>query len=442
MKTTTLPLRNSVNRSPLRLGFLLNALAGAIFALSPQARATCQDACLTNNNTVQGDDALLNLTTGTDNTALGFNALLSDTTGTRNTDVGSQALTSNTIGGDNVAIGWQALFSNQGGNENVAMGNQALYENISGNENVAIGELALNANESSNNTAIGWLAASLHTSGNSNTAVGSFTLYANNGSNNCAFGALALGTTETSSGSNNIAIGNEALFTTFGSNNIGIGAFAGKNVAVGNNNIFIGTGAGQFVTGSNNIEIGAMGNMTDYGQIRIGKSGTQTKTFIAGISGATVPTGVAVIIDTSGHLGTTTCSARYKDAIQPMDKASEAILALKPVTFRYKHELDPDGAPQFGLVAEEVEKVNPDLVARDEQGKPYTVRYEAVNAMLLNEFLKEHKAFLEQKHKVQELEANAARQQKQIDALTAGLQKVTAQLEVSKPTPQTVANNQ
>ena len=118
-----------------------------------------------------------------------------------------------------------------------------------------------------------------------------------------------------------------------------------------------------------------------------------------------------------------------------MDKASEAILALKPVTFRYKHELDPDGIPQFGLVAEEVEKVNPDLVARDEQGKPYTVRYEAVNAMLLNEFLKEHR-------KVQEQEATIARQQKQIEALTAGLQKVSAQLEASKPAPQTVLNNQ
>src|SRR5207244_4276565 len=114
---------------------------------------------------------------------------------------------------------------------------------------------------------------------------------------------------------------------------------------------------------------------------------------------------------------------------------SEAILALKPVTFRYKQERDPDGIPQFGLVAEDVEKVNPDLVARDEQGKPYSVRYEAVNEMLLNEFLKEHR-------KVQELEAHAAQQQKQIKALTAGLQKVSAQLELSKAAPQTVLNKQ
>jgi hypothetical protein len=136
-----------------------------------------------------------------------------------------------------------------------------------------------------------------------------------------------------------------------------------------------------------------------------------------------------------GKLGVMMSSARFKEAIKPMDKASEAILALKPVTFHYKKEVDPDGIPQFGLVAEQVAKVNPDLVARDEDGKAYTVRYDAVNAMLLNEFLKEHR-------KVQELEANAAKQQKQIEALTAGLQKVSAQLELSKSAPQTVLNNQ
>jgi len=154
-----------------------------------------------------------------------------------------------------------------------------------------------------------------------------------------------------------------------------------------------------------------------------------------GLAGQPFPTGVPVIVDANGHLGTTTSSARFKEAIKPMDKASEAILALKPVTFRYKHELDPAGIPQFGLVAEQVEKVNPDLVARDDQGKPYTVRYEAVNAMLLNEFLKEHR-------KVEELEVIAAKQQKQIEALTAGLQKVSAQVEMSKPASQMVSNDE
>jgi hypothetical protein len=142
-----------------------------------------------------------------------------------------------------------------------------------------------------------------------------------------------------------------------------------------------------------------------------------------------------------GRLGVTMSSAQFKEAIKPMDKASEAILALKPVTFHYKKEVDPDGIPQFGLVAEEVEKVNPDLVARDAHGKAYTVRYEAVNAMLLNEFLKEHRKVDEQDHKLQEQGAIIAKQQKQIEALTAGLHKVSAQLELSKPTPQTVLNN-
>src|SRR5205823_6065580 len=175
--------------------------------------------------------------------------------------------------------------------------------------------------------------------------------------------------------------------------------------------------------------------------IRVGTVGTQTNTYIAGISGVTVAGGVGVIVDTNGHLGTVVSSERFKDTIKPMDKASEAILALQPVTFRYKHELDPEGIPQFGLVAEEVEKVNPNLVARDDEGKPYTVRYEAVNAMLLNEFLKEYHTVQDLKSTAAKQEATIARQQKQIEALTAGLQKVSAEVEMSKVAPQTVVNN-
>ena len=125
-----------------------------------------------------------------------------------------------------------------------------------------------------------------------------------------------------------------------------------------------------------------------------------------------------------------------------MDKASEALFALKPVTFRYKKDIDPAGTSQFGLVAEEVERVNPDLVARDKEHKPYSVRYDQVNAMLLNEFLKEHKAFVEQQRKLEQQGATIARQQKQIEALAAGLQKVSAQLELRKPALQTVLNSQ
>jgi hypothetical protein len=230
-------------------------------------------------------------------------------------------------------------------------------------------------------------------------------------------GAFALN--QNTTGSNNTAEGNSALNkNTTGANNIALGANAGANLT----------------TGSNNIDIGAPGVASEAGKIRIGKSSTATGTFIAGISGKTVASGVGVIVNSSGQLGTILSSARFKEAIKPMDTASEAILALKPVTFRYKEELDPDGVPQFGLIAEEVEKVNPDLVARDEEGKVNTVRYEAVNAMLLNEFLKAHR-------KLQEQQITIERQQKQIEALTATVQKVTARVEAANPVPRVVSDN-
>jgi hypothetical protein len=227
-----------------------------------------------------------------------------------------------------------------------------------------------------------------------------------------------------------------------GSHNVAMGYEAGNNTT-GSDNILLGYEAGDDLTsGSNDIEIGNSGVAAENNTIRIGTVGTHTNVYVAGISGVTVADGVGVIVDTNGHLGTIVSSKRFKDEIKPMDKASEAILALQPVTFRYKHELDPKDIPQFGLVAEEVEKVNPALVARDDQGKPYTVRYEAVNAMLLNEFLKEHR-------RVEELKASAAEQQKEIKKLASQLkeqasqiQKVSDQLELRKSAPQMVVNNQ
>jgi hypothetical protein len=198
-------------------------------------------------------------------------------------------------------------------------------------------------------------------------------LFNKTGSNNTATGGFsALGNNTT--GSDNTAIGNEALYqNTIGNNNIALGNLAGLAI----------------VTTSDNIDIGNIGVGGDSGTIRIGTAATQTNAYIAGISGVAVAGGIGVIVDTNGHLGRIVSSERFKDFVRPMGKTSEVILALKPVTFRYKHELDPDGIPQFGLVAEDVEEVNPDLVARDANGKAYTVRYDAVNAMLLNEFLKE-----------------------------------------------------
>jgi hypothetical protein len=400
---TTQSIRNSINRPPLRRslprkqqlprtqqamwiirGFLLIALALASFALLPTARAVtpAPDGGYPGNNTAEGEDALFSLTTGIDNTAIGFHALYSNTTGGANTANGYFALF-NTTGFNNTANGANALFNNTTGFANTAAGYNALYNNTSGGYNTANGWIALNSN----------------TTGFDNTASGDQALVGN----------------------------------TTGSSNIALGVLAGANLS----------------TGSNNIDIGNAGVTGESSRIRIGTKGTHKATFIAGISGVTVAGGVGVIIDTSGHLGTVVSSERFKDEIKPMDKASEAILALKPVTFRYKQELDPEGIPQFGLVAEQVEKVNPDLVARDEEGKAYTVRYEAVNAMLLNEFLKEHCKGQEQDATISELKSAVVQQQKEIIALTASLkeqasqiQKVSAQLEVTKRAPQMVANNQ
>jgi predicted ribosome quality control (RQC) complex YloA/Tae2 family protein len=234
-------------------------------------------------------------------------------------------------------------------------------------------------------------------------------------------------------GNNNTAEGFQALENSTGSNNIALGSKAGTHLT----------------TGSNNIDIGALGVTGEADTIRIGRVGLQKTAYMQGISGATVASGVTVIVGSNGHLGTVTSSERFKEAIKSMDNASEAILALRPVTFHYKKELDPEGTPQFGLVAEQVEKVNPDLVARDDQGKIYTVRYEAVNAMLLNEFLKEHHKVQQlesktqdQERKAEKQEAMIAKQQKQIEVLTAAVEKVTDQLEASKPARQLVADNQ
>ena len=436
-----------MNRVPCQLALLI-LLAVASSALLPKARAACQEGCLTNQNTVLGEDALL-INTGTDNTALGFNALLTNTTGQGNTAVGFNALDSNTVGVGNTAIGSSALASNDTGSDNTATGVNALQNNSSGFNNTATGIGALMNNTTGiENTATGAAALQDNSSGFSNTATGISALIANTtGHNNTATGDVALNSNTI--GFNNTATGSSALVhNTAGSTNTAIGFGALSSNTSGGNNIGVGQSAGaNLTTGNGNIDIGNRGMAADSHTIRIGNAqpNGQTNTYIAGISGVTVADGIAVIVDSSGHLGTSTSSARYKEAIKPMDKASEVILALKPVTFRYKPELDPDGIPQFGLVAEEVQKVNPDLVALDDHGKPYTVRYEAVNAMLLNEFLKEHRKVEEQETTIaqlkQDFQSRLVHQQKQIEALSAGLQKVSAELETSKPAPQMVVNN-
>ena len=374
-RTITLQTKNSIPRLPWSHALLFVPLTLACFALSPAARAVtpAPDGFYLNQNTAEGEDALFSLTTGSGNTAVGFQTLYSTTAGGGNMGIGAHALYTNTQGQFNTASGSFALFNNTVGGYNAANGYATLYGNTTGKNNTANGYAALVGN----------------TIGASNTASG--------------FNAL--------------------FHNTSGNSNIGLGDQAGINLT----------------TGSNNIDIGAAGAAGESGRIRIGTQGKQTDTFIAGIYGATVTTGIPVLVGPKGKLGTMQSSVRFKEAIKPMDKASEALLALKPVTFRYKHDLVPDGIPQFGLVAEEVEKVNPDLVVRGEDGKVMTVRYEAVNAMLLNEFLKEHRQVEEQavtiaglKAAIAQQQASNTNQQKQIEALTAGLQKVTAQVESGK----------
>jgi Chaperone of endosialidase len=267
------------------------------------------------------------------------------------------------------------------------------------------------------NTAEGTQALFSNTTGNANTATGVGALYKNTtGTGNTATGMAALGSNTT--GFANTAIGARALLSATGNYNVALGDSAGESLSTGDNNIDIGYNVFGVKGESNTIRIGN----TDI-----------IATYIRGISGQTVVGGAAVFVDSNGKLGTMTSSTRFSDEIKPMDKASEAILTLKPVTFRYKQEIDPRSIRQFGLIAEEVEKVNPDLVDCDEKGKVYSVRYDAVNAMLLNEFLKEHRKVNEQQKEIDALKSEL-REQKSL------IEKVSAQLEANKPAPQVVNN--
>jgi hypothetical protein len=360
------------------------------------------------------------------NNGEGVGVLVSRTTGVWNTGTGSEALNHLITGNQNTATGLRALFNDTSGGLNTATGVYSLYTNTTGFYNSATGGYSLTNNTTgSNNTATGYQALFRNTIGVNNTADGFQALYYNTtGGGNTATGYLALNTNFT--GLNNTATGDRALLqNATGNNNVAIGSLALLNNITGNGNIALGSVAGSGVITANNvIAIGAEG-----GDV----SGS---CFIGNIFGRTSSGGTAVFINSSGQLGTVLSSRRFKDEIKPMDKASEAILALKPVSFRYKEEIDPARSPQFGLVAEDVEEVNADLVVRDREGNVNTVRYDAVNAMLLNEFLKEHRKGQEQDATISQLKAELTRQQKEIKVLSAQIQKVSAQIEVSKPAPQ------
>ncbi len=409
MKTknmTTSQLRNSICGSVQRCGLLLVWLLLACFALPQRTQAVvpAPDGGYPNFTTAEGTKALFSLTTGSANTAVGWSSLLSNAAGSFNTGVGAGTLVLNT-GDSNTAVGAVALLLNTTGSDNTAVGVNALKNNTAGFANTATGSGALSSNAS----------------GTGNTANGDGALHSNtDGGENTAVGVNALPNNTT--GHANTAVGNGALNSnTTGSFNIALGIAAGSSLT----------------TGSYNIDIDVMGVEGESKTIRIGNSYAgvgQTATYIAGIAGRTVGFGgTTCYVDNDGKLGVSLSARRFKTDIADMGDVSQALLALRPVTFHYKPELDKTGIPQFGLIAEEVAKANPDLVTHDAKGELSTVRYEAVNAMLLNEFLKEHRKNEEQ--------------QKQIDLLTAQLrgqaaqiQKVSAQLEASKPAPQVVNN--
>src|SRR6266480_2552501 len=372
---------------PFLIAFMLSCfgLSAKILAVVP-----APDGGYPGNNTAEGTNALFSLTSGIDNTALGFEALFRNTTGDFNTAEGFGALFNNTSGTQNTATGVNALISNTTGSFNTATGVQALFSNTTGFHNTAAGFQALLSN----------------TTGNHNTADGD----------------------------------NALVHDTTGSLNTAIGAHTLDQNITGSSNVALGFQAGFNITGSGNVCVG---------QNILGVAGESNVTRIGNIGSTAQANGVFVTVGAGGKLGFQVSSRRYKDDIRPMNKASEALFALKPVSFRYKQEIDPARSPDFGLIAEDVATVNPDLVARDEEGNIVTVRYQAVNAMLLNEFLKEHKKVEEQQANIAELkstvaqqkndfQANVAHQQEQIEALTAGLQKVSAQLEVSKTAPRVV----
>ena len=362
-----------------------------------QAIITDTQGWFQNGNTAEGQTALWNLRGGHNNTAVGLLSLNGLVNGNSNTAVGAWTLGFNN-GNNNTATGAAALQSNRIGQDNTANGTSALGANVEGSQNTAIGSQALTSNTGYNNTAIGFEALSSNTDGSFNTAVGRNALMGN---------TLA---------TFNTAIGQDSLlFATSGGGNTGVGYGALSSTTTGSTNTALGYYAGWSVTEANNVIcIGSLG------------ANVSNSTWISNVWGVTTQSGntAPVVVSDGGQLGVVASSERFKKDIAGMKDASSVLLALRPVTFHYKS--DAKDTPQFGLIAEEVAKVNPALVLRDQDGKPFTVRYDAVNAMLLNEFLKEHQ-------KVEKLEAALGAVNERLAEQDARIQKVSAQLEVTNP---------
>jgi hypothetical protein len=392
----------------IAIGLLL-----ACFEFSPEAQAVVPppDGGYPGGNTAEGQNALQNLSTGGYNAAVGWLSLKSLTTGSFNTAVGAGTLVLNT-GDENTATGAAALLSNTIGEFNTATGAFALLSNQESNRNNAVGDRALFA----------------HTIGDYNNAVGTLALASDTtGEANNAFGDEALN--HNTVGYGNVAMGDNALHeNTVGAINTAVGRSALSNNIAGSDLTALGAYAGAAVTAADHV-------------ICIGHSGANVSNscYIGNIFGATIdPAGLNVGIDASGKLGTTASSRRFKRDIKPMDKASDAILALKPVSFHYKN--DAKSTPCFGLIAEEVAEVSKDLVVRDKSGEVLSVRYDQVNAMLLNEFLKEHRKNEKQESTIAELKAELATLSATVREQAAEIQKVHAKIESTKRTHQVALN--
>ena len=361
---------------------------GALYSLTPQYEGKFTDQ-LGSWNTAAGEGALFHDTTGDNNTAFGAYALNSSTTAYSNTAVGAYALTNNTTGEVNTAVGDYALTDNNTGGANAAFGSGALYSNTSGNSNTATGAQTLTLNTTgNNNTALGSVALAQNTTGSNNYASGTNSLYSNTiGNLNTASGENSLYSNVY--GSSNSAFGHSALKDSTGTNNLGLGANGGYNVT----------------SGSNNVEIANQGLAGDNGVIRIGAPSTQVATFIAGIENSKV-TGAAVYVTSSGQLGVLASSERYKTAVSPMGRTTENLQQLRPVSFHLKS--DPNGEVQYGLIAEEVAKVYPELVIRDAAGAVQGVRYDELAPMLLNEVQKQAAEMRDLKSQLANMEAALA----------------------------------
>ncbi len=421
-----------MNHAPSPRGSFLIALLIGCLALVPTARAVvpAPDGGYPGGNTAEGQNALLSLSTGTYNTAVGLFSLESNTEGQFNTAVGAGALLANVgdpsmdHGVENTATGAGALLSNTTGVRNTASGAFALFNNTEGSHNTATGEFALFRNTTgNNNTAIGQDALFSNTTGGSNTAIGENALTDNTtGIWNTATGLFAL--TSNTEGDGNTATGRNALQNnTTGVQNTAIGYVAGRDV----------TGDGNVCIGANVLGVAEVSNTTWISNVN-----TLTQSFSPGVND------YVTVRLSDGRLGHTqvVSSRRYKEEIKPLAAASEALYALKPVSFRLKKEYDETRALGFGLIAEEVEKVDPALVYHNNKGQVESVRYEMVNAMLLNEFLKEHNAALEERRKVEKLETTVAGLVARVKEQAAQIQRVNARLEADSRAAQIVSNEQ